>query len=169
MTYVVIEPGQNHYNAVIMSTMASQIASLTNDTTVYSDADKKKHQSSASLAFVRGIHRWPVNSPHKGPVTRKMFPFDDVIMIVEVVAWCPEAASLYPYQCWPLLINIALWSSPEMLKMCIFHMSLKMINLMLQPHWVKLTRCRCHLHLKEISQTFIFSAPADSISRDSDW
>ena len=30
--------------------------------------------------FVRGIHRWPVNSPHKGPVTRKMFPFDNVIM-----------------------------------------------------------------------------------------
>ena len=40
-----------------------------------------KHQSSASLAFVRGIHRWPVNSPHKGPLTRKFFPFDDVIMI----------------------------------------------------------------------------------------
>ena len=38
------------------------------------------HQSFASLAFVRGIHQWPVNSPHKGPVTRKMFPFDDVIM-----------------------------------------------------------------------------------------
>ena len=43
-------------------------------------ADQRKHQSSASLAFVRGIHRWPVNSPHKGPVTRKMFPFDDVIL-----------------------------------------------------------------------------------------
>ena len=40
-----------------------------------------KHQSSAWLAFVRGIHWWPVNYPHKGPVTRKMFPFDDVIMI----------------------------------------------------------------------------------------
>ena len=40
----------------------------------------KKHQSSASLAFVRGIHRRPVNSPHKWPATRKMFPFDDVIM-----------------------------------------------------------------------------------------
>ena len=40
----------------------------------------KKHESSASLAFVRGIHRGPVNSPHKGPETRKMFPFDDVIM-----------------------------------------------------------------------------------------
>ena len=43
----------------------------------------KKHQSSASLAFVRGIHRGPVNSPHKGPVTRKMFPFHDVIMSCE--------------------------------------------------------------------------------------
>ena len=47
---------------------------------VYPDADQRKHQSSASLAFVRGIHRGPVNSPHKWPVTRKMFPFDDVIM-----------------------------------------------------------------------------------------
>ena len=44
--------------------------------TVYSGADQRKHQSSASLAFVRGIHRWPVNSLHKGPVTRKVFQFD---------------------------------------------------------------------------------------------
>ena len=44
-------------------------------------AGQRKHQSSASLAFVREIHRIPVNSPHKGPVTRKMFPFDDVIML----------------------------------------------------------------------------------------
>ena len=48
--------------------------------TVYSGADQRKHQSSASLAFVRGIHRSPVNSPRKRRVTRKMFPFDDVIM-----------------------------------------------------------------------------------------
>ena len=41
---------------------------------------RRKLQSSASLAFVRGIHRGQVNSPHKWPVTRKMFPFDDVIM-----------------------------------------------------------------------------------------
>ena len=47
---------------------------------VYSGADQRKHQSSASLAFVWRIHRWPVNSPHKGAVTRKMFPFDDIIM-----------------------------------------------------------------------------------------
>ena len=42
----------------------------------------RKHQNSASLAFVRGIHREPVNSPHKWPVTRKTFPFDDVIMMI---------------------------------------------------------------------------------------
>ena len=65
-----------------MGAMASQITSLTIVySTVYSGADQRKHQSFASLAFVRGIRRWPVNSPHKGPVTRKMFPFDDVIMI----------------------------------------------------------------------------------------
>ena len=43
-------------------------------------ADQRKHQSSASLAFGQGIHRWPANSPHKRLVTRKMFPFDDVIL-----------------------------------------------------------------------------------------
>ena len=64
-----------------MSTIASQITSLTIVySTVYLGADQSKHQSSASLAFVWGIHRGPVNSPHKWPVTRKMFPFDDVIM-----------------------------------------------------------------------------------------
>ena len=70
-----------HYGDVVMGTIATQITSLTVVySTVYSDADQGKHQSSASLAFVWGIHRGPVNSPHKWPVTRKMFPFDDVIM-----------------------------------------------------------------------------------------
>ena len=64
-----------------MGMIASQITSLTIVySTVYSDADEGKHQSSAPLAFVRGIHRGPVNSLHKGPVTQKMFPFNDVIM-----------------------------------------------------------------------------------------
>ena len=56
--------------------------------TVNSGADQRKHQSSASLAFVRGIHRWPMNFPHKGPVTRKKFPFDDVIMESNVSQPC---------------------------------------------------------------------------------
>ena len=71
----------SHYCDAIMGTIASQITSLTMVySTVYSGADQWKHQSSASLAFVWGIHRGSVNYPHKWPVTRKMFPFDDVIM-----------------------------------------------------------------------------------------
>ena len=64
-----------------MGAMVSQVTSLSIVySTIHSGADQRKHQSSASLAFVRGIHRWPVNSPHKWPITRKMFPFDEVIM-----------------------------------------------------------------------------------------
>ena len=76
----------HHSSDVIMDTIASQITSLTIVySTVYSDADQRKHQSSASLAFVRRIHRGPVNSPHKWPVKRKMFPFDDVIRFANLV------------------------------------------------------------------------------------
>ena len=64
-----------------MNTMASQISSLTIVySTIYSGADQRKHKSSASLAFVGGINRWPVNSLYKVPVTRKIVPLDDVIM-----------------------------------------------------------------------------------------
>ena len=86
----------DHYNDVIMGAIASQITSLTIVfSIVYSDADERKYQSSVSLAFVQGIHRGPVNSPHKWPVTRKMFSFDDVIMwndtSEEHVCWIPYA------------------------------------------------------------------------------
>ena len=67
-----------------MGALASQIISLKIVySIVYSDTGQRKHQSSALLAFVWGIHRGLVNSPHKGPVTWKMFPFDYVIMF-----WC---------------------------------------------------------------------------------
>ena len=63
-----------------MGASASQITSITIIySTINSGADQRKHQNSSSLAFVRGIQRWPVNSPHKWPVTQKMFSFDDVI------------------------------------------------------------------------------------------
>ena len=72
-----------HYSDVIRSAMASQITSLVIVySTVYWGADQRKHKSSASLAFEMGIHRWSVNSPHKGPATQNMFPFDNVIMAV---------------------------------------------------------------------------------------
>ena len=79
-----------HSTDVIMGTIASQITSLTIVySTVYSVADQRKHQSSAPLAFVRWIHRGPVDSPHKWPATRKMFPFDDVIMnTASLQMWC---------------------------------------------------------------------------------
>ena len=80
-----------HYDDVIMTRMASQITSLAIVySTVYSGADQSKHQSSASLAFVWEIHRGPVNFPHKWPVTRKMFPFDDVIMDPALVISCVD-------------------------------------------------------------------------------
>ena len=67
-----------YYNDVITGTMASQITILTIVySTMYSGADQRKHQSSASLAFVREIHKWPV--------TRKMFPFDDFIIVCNKV------------------------------------------------------------------------------------
>ena len=77
-----------HYSDVMMGAMASQITSVSIVfSTVYSGGDQRKHQSSASLAVVWGIHRWPVNSLHKWPVTRKIFPFDDVIMRYFILAW----------------------------------------------------------------------------------
>ena len=70
-----------HYDDVIMSVMASHITGVSIVcSTLGAGADQRNHQSSASLAFVWGIHRWPVNSPHKRTVTRKMFPSDNVIM-----------------------------------------------------------------------------------------
>ena len=90
-----------------MGTIASQITSLTIVySTVYSGTDKKKHQSSASLAFVWGIHWGPVNSPHKWPVTRKMFPFDDVTMnlfLLECSSFSIRTVisfNIFKFQCW---------------------------------------------------------------------
>ena len=94
-----------------MDAMASQITRLTIVySTVYSGADQRKHQSPASLAFVRGIHMWPVNFPHKGSVTRKMFPFDDVTMekvwvIVGVEASNSSNRSAFVPQYMPLSIH----------------------------------------------------------------
>ena len=87
-----------HYSGIIMGVMASQITSLTIVySTIYSGADQRKHQSSASMVFVWGIHWWPVNFPHKWPVTWKMFPSDDIIMIcITHVLTVQSGTSIYP-------------------------------------------------------------------------
>ena len=71
-----------------MGAMASEITGVSIVcSTVCSGGHQRKHQSSASLAFLRWIHRWPVDSPHKGSVRREMFPFEYVIMET-AVTWC---------------------------------------------------------------------------------
>ena len=94
-----------HYSDVIMSTMASPITNRTIVfSTIYSGADQRNHQSSASRAFARGIHWWQVNSLHKGPVTPIMFPFDDVIMyIISYMTYPPpRRASLAIIEPWQI-------------------------------------------------------------------
>ena len=98
-----------HYDDVRMGAIVSQITSLTIVySIVYSDADQRKHQSSASLAFVRVIHRGPVNFPHKWPVTRKMFPLDDVIM---ATAWLPKFLPSNGHNCF--LACYSIWADSE--------------------------------------------------------
>ena len=73
-----------HFECVYLIMMTSSNGYIFRVTGPLCRADQRQHQSSASLAFVRGIHRWPMDSPHKGPVTGKMFPFDDVIMVKQI-------------------------------------------------------------------------------------
>ena len=113
-----------------MSTMASRITNLTIVySIVYSGADRRKHQSSASLAFMRGVHLWPVNSLHKGPVTRKMFPFDDVIMglmLLCLLGWYTEAETKLPTFCRRHFQSKLIFMQDNC---CIFTMMIKLIGM----------------------------------------
>ena len=140
-----------------MSSLTSQITSLKIVySTVYSRADQRKHQSSASLAFVWGIHRSPVNSPHKGPVTRKMFLFDDVIKnhndvksvqqiitLLRFLSWITEQAS---HQNVSILPHFADWL-----------WDLDVIRLIGNP--VDDTRCHWYQHILAtwFTHTFLFT------------
>ena len=105
-----------HYCNVIMGAMASQITSPTIVCSiVHAGADQRKHQSSASLAFERWIRRWPLNSPHKRPVMQKIFPFDDVIMSLQIqqiplnihaILFCLVLLVVH----YPLILNSCKWS-----------------------------------------------------------
>ena len=78
------------YSDVIMSAIVSQITGVSMVcSTVSSGADQRKHQTSASLVFVRRIERWPVNFPYKETVIRKKFIFDDVIFPMWKTHQCP--------------------------------------------------------------------------------
>ena len=102
-----------HYSDVIMSPMASQ---WTGFSIVYSTVcpgpDQRKHQSSMSLTFVRGINRWSVNSRHKGSGTPKMFPFDDVMMDVGKIGWDLPAPK-HNIQCNAVITGQSSWKSSQ--------------------------------------------------------
>ena len=96
---------------------------------------KENDQCSASLAFVRRIHRWPVNSPHEEPVTRKMFPFNDVIM------------DLYLTQCnrklTPQYLNVAMqsmWSRWFTKYYEIFYNHISELNSIYENNWVSISK-----------------------------
>ena len=81
----------SYYSDVIISPMASQITGVWSVcSTVCSGADQRKYQSSASLAFVRGIHRWPMDSPLKGQQREKCF-------LLKTSSWWYESAICYSY------------------------------------------------------------------------
>ena len=101
------------YSDVIMGASASQFTSLAIVySTVYSGVDQRKRQSSASLVFVRKIHRWPVNPSHKWSVTRKMFPFGDVITAILAIS------SLH----FPIFVNSKWYST------CLIHKHMNIVN-----------------------------------------
>ena len=98
-----------HYGDIIMRATASHITSFTIvRSTIYSGAHERRYKSSTSLAFVRGIHRWPVNSPHKGPVTRKIFLYVNVIINVvnDELQWFSLAIGMYRVSQWIALTII---------------------------------------------------------------
>ena len=103
-----------------MSTMASQITGVWIDyTNLCSGADKRKHQSSPSLAFVRGNHRSPVDYPHKGPATRNMFPFDDVTMSDDKVSIISRFSAVYNREPKTMhSIDVYIWETCTKIALC---------------------------------------------------
>ena len=86
----------SHYIDVIMTTMASQFTSLTVVySTVYSDADQWKHKSSASLAFVRGIHRGRWIPRTKGQSRGKCFHLMTPSWYYRLISWVLDGKLLW--------------------------------------------------------------------------
>ena len=121
-----------HYRDVIICAMASQITSLTIVySTFFSDADQRKHQSSALLAFVRGIHRWPMNSSHKRSVTRGMFPFDDVVMLTVDSSAPGRYCDCFKSICFKLITKNNTWALAVKFLSCKCHKTSLMVT---KPH-----------------------------------
>ena len=145
-----------------MGVVESQIASLAIVySTVYSGVDWRKHQSSASLAFVWGIHWWPVNSPHKWPVTQKRFPFDDVIM-TKPCAYSMGPAAYY-----------RIWQSFLLIILSLFRKTQNFRLLPSEKHWIcymtslffKLNQWCMPMHRNKSNITYLLTVMYDIVAR----
>ena len=131
-----------------MSAMASQITGISMVCwTVCSGTDQRKHQRSASLPYVRGIQQWPMNSPHKWPVTRKMFPFDDVIMgywqmLGESLTWVPGERFQNTYE----LLNVKALENSNLYKN-------QILQCMSKIFCVKFQKVHLKFHSKYLTHT----------------
>ena len=115
--YIISCTEQYHCDDVIMSAVASQITSLTIVySTVFSDAGQRKHPSSASLVFVWGIHRWPVNSPHKWPAKGQMFHFQSAgkMELSDIFSNIQSTRKRIPSNWFLRLSNLFVHESPEL-------------------------------------------------------
>ena len=140
-----------------MNALASQITSLTIVcSTVYSGADQRKHQSSASLAFGRWIHQWPVKSPHRWPVTRKMLPFDDISWdnswLLHVTLWHGNAVRITgPLWGWSTCNR---WSSTRICSS--LYVSLNKLNKLSSCRWFEASRCSCDGTHEQDTRSYAF-------------
>ena len=153
-----------HYGDVIMGVLASQITSLTIVySTVHSGADQRKHQSSVSLAFVGRIHRWLVNSPHKWPVTRKMIPFDDVIMQFTGINTAFKHSTILHSKKKDSLISLN-----ETCSLKVFEFTFVFLNMESIFHkdvCVKILTLTIHLNISSSSAIFLLVMRIDRIAR----
>ena len=100
------QANRERHSYVLMSAMAPQTTGVS---IVCSGADWRKHQSPASLVFVRGIHRWPLESSHKGSVTWKCFHFMTSsrnvpwVWIIEAFVFCLSS------KWWPKLLMLCIY------------------------------------------------------------
>ena len=124
----------------------------------FSGTDQRKHQSSASLAFVGGIHRWPMNSPHKGPVTRKLFLLDDVIMIKSLVISRYTVLTLFAQNSFCLYrLAQEMWNIARIFP---WNYQIFMGHELAEPQWQSNPRSQFHLYSgcfnHEITETMNF-------------
>ena len=141
-----------------MTTLASQITSLTVVySTVYSDADQRKHQSSASLAFVWGIHRDRWIPRTKGQLRGKCFHLMTSSCVTENVCilwyisrrFVQRTKSHFHKQIWPSSLTYASVGLNEFMDdvICMFVTEAMVTHLPLVPHMcvsesVKIMACR---------------------------